>query len=272
VQANYIGEPSTGTYSGGTLSRHIQEAVVGLRMSEGLWLDAGIFLGHTGSESWVSRDNLTYTRSLIADYAPYYESGVKVTYDWTPTVTATAVVVNGWQNISENNGDKSIGGRIDWALSPSVAVSYYNLIGNETPDTLPAATRFYNGVSVRLTLRELTLQATVDGGRQDAVGGAEAWWGGAFIARLQMTERTTLAGRVEAFEDEEQVLINAGPGTGFRAWGGSLGFDFEPEDGVAFRMEVRGLRARDRIFPDRGAVNGVSRINLALVTALAVTF
>lgn len=274
VQANYAAEPTIGANSGGTLSRHIQEAVVGVRMGQGLWVDAGIFLAHVGSESWISRDNLMYTRSLIKDYSPYYESGVKFTYEWTPSVTATAVVVNGWQNISENNPDKSVGGRLDWTLSPRISLAYYNLIGNEQPDTLPARVRFYNGLSARFALRELTLLMTIDGGRQDVPGGRpQQWWGGAFTARLQMTQRTTLATRFEAFEDENQVLINTGqPTVPFRAWGGSLGFDFEPEDGVAIRTEFRATRARDTIFFDRGSAGGLARMNMVLVSSLAVTF
>jgi hypothetical protein len=273
VQALYANEPSTGAISGGTLTRHVQEAVVGVRGGEGIWLDAGIFLSHLGTESWISRDNLTYTRSLIADYAPYSAAGVKITYNWTPTVTATAVLVNGWQNISENNGDKSIGGRIDWALSQRISLSYYNQVGNEQPDSLDAAMRFFNGLSARFDIRELTVTASVDGGRQDAPEGTQSWWGSSLVARLQMTERTTLAGRVEAFEDEHAVLINTGlDDVPFRAWGGSVGVDFEPEDGVALRMEFRALRARDPIFPDRGGRNGLSQTNMMFVAGLGVTF
>ena len=273
VRAKYATEVSAGADSGALISRHIQEAVVGVRLGTGFWMDAGVFLGHVGSESWISRDNQMYTRSLIKDFSPYYESGVKFTYEWTPSVTLTGVVVNGWQNIGENNADKSIGGRLDWTLSPRISLAYYNLIGNEQPDTLPARMRFYNGVTARFALRELTLVATVDGGRQDTVGTPHSWWGGSFTARLQTTQRTTAAVRVEAFEDEHQVAIRTGqPTVPFRGWGASAGVDFEPEDGVAFRTEFRMLRARDNIFIDSGSSGGFARTNMMLVSSLAVTF
>lgn len=70
VQPNYAAEPRLGSVSGPDLSRHIQEAVVGVRVAAPLWVDAGVFFSHIAQESWISRDNPTYTRSLIADYTP----------------------------------------------------------------------------------------------------------------------------------------------------------------------------------------------------------
>ena len=114
VQANYAGEPHKGAISGPDLARFIQEAVVGTRIARNLWIDGGIFLSHIGMEGFISRDNPMYTRSLVADYSPYYESGVKATWQATSTVSALFTVVNGWQNISETNSAKSVGARIDY--------------------------------------------------------------------------------------------------------------------------------------------------------------
>ena len=69
-----------GTVSGPDLARNIQEAYVGYRVTDKLWIDEGIYFSHIGFESWISRDNWTYTRSLDAEFTPYYQSGVKATY------------------------------------------------------------------------------------------------------------------------------------------------------------------------------------------------
>ncbi len=79
VQANYAGEPRLGGISGPSVSQFLQEATVGYQVAPTLWVDGGIFFAHTGMEGWISRDNLTYSRSLIADFSPFYETGVKVT-------------------------------------------------------------------------------------------------------------------------------------------------------------------------------------------------
>lgn len=59
VQSNYAGEPTTGSVSGPSLARFIQEAVAGVRLGESTWIEGGIFLSHIGMESFISRDNLT---------------------------------------------------------------------------------------------------------------------------------------------------------------------------------------------------------------------
>jgi hypothetical protein len=272
VQALYLTEPTIGNYSGGSLSRHLQEAAVGVRLREGVWIDAGIMLSHTGTESWVSRENPTYTRSLISDYSPYYESGVKLTWDVKDDFTALFAVVNGWQNVSENNADKSFGLRFDWALSPRLSLSYYNLIGNEQPDTIRARLRMYNGVSAKWASDEMSFTATFDGGRQERPGfEAASWWGTSAIAHIQMTERTAVTGRFEAYYDPTQTIIQTGT-RAFEVFGGSFGFDFEPNDGVIWRSEVRALKGHNAVFPDNGSPTGRSRSNSAFVTSLAVTF
>ena len=272
VQVAYANEPTNGAISGPSLARNIQEAVVGVRVNKNAWVDAGIFLSHLGSESWVSRDNPTYTRSLIRDFSPYYESGAKLTWKLRPDFTALVTIVNGWGNISENNADKSAGVRLDWQISPHISLGYYNLVGNEQPDTLVAKMRFYNGMTARWASHEYTIVATLDGGRQDAPLAADSWWGASLIARAQTTEHTAFTARGEMFQDPKQVIVLTGVTPGFRAYGGSMGFDFEPTDGVVWRTEYRALKGQDAIFLDRGSASGLNKTNVLFVTSLAVTF
>lgn len=272
VLALYRGEPQLGEYSGGALSRHVQEAVVGVRMREGLWVDGGIFLSHIGTEQWISRENDTYTRSLIADFSPYYHAGMRVSWDLRSDVTALFTIVNGWQNVSENNGDKSIGVRFDWAVSPHITLAYYNLIGNEQDDTLAGRVRVFNGLAAAWASDEFSITATLDGGREARPGGGQAsWWGMSLVSRVHVTDRVSFAGRVEAFDDPDRVLVNP-PRAAFNAIGGSVGLDVEPDNGVLWRTEFRALRAKNSIFPDRGVANGFAPTNTLFVTSLAIAF
>ena len=72
-----------------------------------------MFFAHTGLEGWITRDNLTYTRSLIAEFSPYYEAGAKLTWTASPEVTAQLDILNGWQNISNYNTPPAVGIRVD---------------------------------------------------------------------------------------------------------------------------------------------------------------
>ncbi len=270
VQANYAAEPRVGSYSGGDLARHLQEAVVGVKLSPTLWLDGGIYLSHIGSESWVSRDNLTYTRSLIADYSPYYQSGVKLTWQPSSTVTAQLSVVNGWQIIAESNEDKAVGGRIDWAASPKVTLSAYNLIGSETPDSAARQMRIFHGTSVKFVPSDrVTLVGTFDFGSQDLGEETGRWYGTSIVARVQATPTVALVGRLERYDDEQQVIIVTGTSNPFKANGGSVGLDVTPAPRMLWRTELRALAGRDAIFPGR---NALEKSNALLVSSLALTF
>lgn len=270
VQSNSAGEPRVGAISGPDVSRYIQEAVAGVRLAPNVWVDGGIYLSHIGSESWISRDNLTYTRSLMADYSPYYQAGARVTWQASPTVTAQLNVVNGWQNISETNGDKAIGARIDWIVAPSATLSVYNLIGNEAPDSVDSQLRLFQGASLKLMPSErLTLLGTFDVGTQERGDDNATWYGTSVIARAKVGSNTWLVGRVERYDDPDQVIIVTGSSDAFRATGGSVGLDIQTAERVWWRSEWRGLRGTRAIFPDR---DGSTRSNALLVTSLAVTF
>jgi hypothetical protein len=271
VQSNYAGEPTIGAVSGPTLARHIQEAVIGARIAPGLWVDGGIFLSHIGSESWISRDNPTYTRSLIAELSPYYQAGAKLTWQPSAAVTAQLDVVNGWQNVSENNGGKAAGVRVDVAASPALTVSVYNFVGDEQPDSLPSRVRAFQGASVRWAAGAATVVATGDVGWQAGADGDDGstWYGLALIGRLQVTPAVGVAARVERYSDPDGVIVASGSPDGFVVNGGSVGLDLAPAPRLLWRTELRGLDATADIFPDDGAA---SDRDLVAVTSLAVTF
>ena len=273
VQANYAGEPSTGTISGPDLARIIQEAVVGVRAAPALWIDAGIYLSHLGQEGWISRDNPTYTRSLIADYTPYYEAGVKATWAASARLTAQLHILNGWQNISETNASKAIGMRLDYTASPHLSLGYDNFIGNEAPDTAPSRLRVFNEVFALMTVGRVQAWVTLDYGTQGRArtAGTSSWYGGAVVARLSLSRVVALAARIEQYGDPDGVIVRTGTPNPFRVAGGSLGLDVNPGGGVAWRTEIRAFAARDLVFPVRGNA-GYSDRDGFVVSSLALTF
>jgi len=271
VQANYAAEPQDGPTSGPDLSRHLQEAFAGIRLGAGLWLDGGITLGSLGWESWMSRDNPTYTRSLVAEYTPYYESGIRLVWEAAPGLVVQGHLMNGWQKISEDNAAKSASVRVDLALAPGLAVAAAGFLGNEQPRGAPRATRYFGQLMLKTRPhRDLLVQAQLDAGRQRLPDRSAHWWGAVGIARLALQRRLALVARVERFADPEQVVASTGTPEGFLVNGGSVGFDMLGPEGLLWRTELRGLRASGRIFPDATGPAG-RRTNAALITSLALT-
>lgn len=277
AQVNYAAEPRLGAASGPDLARLLQEAYAGVRLRDGLWVDAGIHFAPFGRESWISADNWTYTRSLIADHSPYYQSGVRVSWQATPTLAAHLHLINGWQVISETNQDKAVAGSLDWTYAPDAVLSWDGFVGNEQPDSLPRRLRVFHEVSWQGTLGErLEAMASLDVGRQGGSapgGGAATWWGTAVIGRWALTPgRAWVAARAEAYRDPERVIVQPAEGGALVARGASVTLDVSPRRGVLWRLEGRTLRARDPIFADRGAPGGRSRGNAVVVTSLAWRF
>lgn len=267
VQSNYAGEPTQGNISGPTLSRHIQEAVAGIRVSPRFWVEAGVYFSHIGQESWISRDNPTYTRSFTAEYTPYYSTGVRAT--WTPrdNVTAQLHVVNGWQVISDQNQGKGLGARIDWTPIPQVTVGWNTYMGNEQPmDAVERPRRFHQLTASLRPVSPLALWLTADRGWQENASGENDTWGSATaIGEYQLGGTVSLAARLERFVDRHGVVTGA---SGFDVTSASLGLNVRLPEGAAWRTEWRIFRSDAAVWPGRdGPSDGTSLV----VSSLALT-
>jgi hypothetical protein len=92
LDANYApGEP------------RVVEASAGFRLKtrREVWVDAGVLGSPFTNESAISKDHLMYTRSLAAEYVPYYLSGVKLSYLPSARWNWYAYLVNGWQQVRD---------------------------------------------------------------------------------------------------------------------------------------------------------------------------
>jgi len=130
-------------------------------------------------------------------------------------------------------------------------------------------------VSGRVTfLGELDLGTQ---GKSASDGGSASWYGFTAIARAQVTPMVGLSGRVERYDDDDQVIIVTGrqddgtPNGAFRANGGSVGLDVTPQARLLWRTELRGFGNKTAIFPD-GNQGTPQKGNAFVVSALAVTF
>jgi hypothetical protein len=273
VQVNYAGEPTRGSVSGPAVSRFLQEAFAGYRATRTLWIDGGIMLAPFGAESWISRDNWTYMRSLIADNSPYYEAGVRATWQAASNVEAQLHVINGWQNISETNEDKAVAMRLQWTPTPRVVLAYDNFFGNETPDSLPSRLRVFQELTMRADLSDRVSAAlALDWGSQRReTSGSDTWSGFAALARYRLRRDLSVGARVEAYSDAQQVIVKTARPTGMRTAGASLNLDAQLDPRLMWRTEIRLLRDKEPIFPSRAESSGFSRDNLVAVVSIALT-
>ena len=58
----------------------IMEANAGIRLSKKLWIDAGFFRTHVGTEGLLPKENITSSVSINTYFEPYFESGIRFNF------------------------------------------------------------------------------------------------------------------------------------------------------------------------------------------------
>src|SRR5258707_4863916 len=103
----HAGEPSTAP----SFLRNIEQAYVMLKPAKwkGFEVDLGQFVTSAGAEVIESHSNWNYSRSLLFAWAiPYYHFGLRAT-ETKGHFTGGFQVVNGWNNVEDNNSGKTLG-------------------------------------------------------------------------------------------------------------------------------------------------------------------
>jgi hypothetical protein len=254
------------------LLQHVYEANAGVRLGKRLWLDAGILPSHIGLESAVSKDNLTLTRSLAAENSPYYESGARLTFE-TGRWVLSALVLNGWQNIREQEGNsaKAFGTQVQFRPNDKVLLNSSTFIGNERPDSVRRMRYFHDLYATFQFLPTLKAAAVFDVGMEKRLNsrGYDLWYSPALLLNWGLSDRASLAARAEYYSDRAEVIIGTGTPHGFQTFGYSLGMDYAPAANALLRVEGRLLDSRDGIF--MRASRPVAQ-SVAVTSSVAVSF
>ena len=264
-EANYAAEPG--------VFKNIYEAWGGVKVAKSLWLDAGIFLSHIGLEGPNSRDNLTLTRSIMADNSPYYEAGAKLTYDPGKKWLVSVLAINGWQVIRDRNQNEALGTQVQFRPSPKWLLNSSTYVGEgrNAPDSISRQIRYFHNFYVTYDPSvKWKVAAAFDTGWEEKYqqSGYNAWQGASLIVRRRTTTRTGIVGRVEYYHDPAGVLAPTRVG-GLNTVGYSLGFDYLPVPRVILRAEAKQFVDQNDVYLEKKAYK---RTNGAATVLLGLTF
>ena len=94
-----------------TVTGHILQAYLSVKPPKagGLQIDVGKFATSAGAEVTETHLNWNYSRGFLYVNGPFYHVGARVTKPVTSYWTAGFQLVNGWNNIEDNNSGKTIG-------------------------------------------------------------------------------------------------------------------------------------------------------------------
>lgn len=217
--------------------RSIFSASLGKALSSTITVEGGVFGSHIGFESAIGPNEWCLSRSILADNSPYFESGLKVTYTPDDRLSVTALVLNGWQVISDPNSNKGLGTQIQWRPSDNLLLNSSTFIGNEQPSASSEKMRYFHDFFAVLTLSDqLRLATLLDTGIQEnGTGGWDSWTGGALLSQWKISNQFRLGNRVEFFSDPNQVVASGVAST----WAASVNLDWDVAPSVIWRNEVK---------------------------------
>ncbi len=116
-------------------TKHILQAYGSYVAPGGLTIDFGKFVTPIGAEVIETKDNFNYSRGWLFTYGPYYHAGVRAKYAINDKATVTGFLVNGWDNLFENNvkSGKTVGVTLGLTPNKKFALSQTFMSGPEAP-------------------------------------------------------------------------------------------------------------------------------------------
>ena len=252
--------------------KYIQESVIGKKIGDKTWLDGGIYLGHIGAESWISRDNWTYTRSMNLDYVPYYATGLRLSHEKDDRNSFQFHLMNGWQNIREDNQAKAVGFQYVHK-GDDLTFTYNNFLGDEevTPSEKSGKfrPRFRGYHNFILKWEEYLLAVDFAHEAQKENEGTNLMWATSLTSRQVLNESQAIASRIEYYNDPHAINVLTPGNKNFEVMSASVNFDQKIGTHVLWRSEIKAYTSRDQIFPEGN--NRLRRQDGVLITSLSLS-
>lgn len=250
----------------------IYEANAGYQFSDKVSIEAGILPSHIGSESAISKDNWTLSRSLLAENSPYYETGVRLNYMPNDKWSFALLGLNGWQHIKDNNSDLAMGTLVQFRPNDKWLFNSSTFLGNEKPDSIAKQLRFFhNFYTIYNISKKVAASVFFDFGVEEKQNsnGTNNWLG--LVAKLDWTisDKVNTAFRYEYYKDKTGVIVTPPSLNGLRLNGYTFNFDWTLMKNLLWRNELRIFDSPDNIFTKN---NLPKTSNVSLLTSVAWWF
>jgi hypothetical protein len=219
--------------------QNIQQAYLSYLAPTGngsLQVDFGKFVTQHGAEVIETKDNWNYSRSLLFSWAiPYYHTGLRATYALNDKVTVMGDLVNGWNNVADNNTGKTVGAQV--MLKPVSALSVIaNYMGGPEQNNDNADWRhLFDATATYTATPTVSLMANVDFGKDTISSTDVGWHGIGAYLKYQANSWFAFVPRYEHYSDPDGFTT----GTAQTVQEVTLTGEFKHKDGVMMRLEYR---------------------------------
>jgi len=187
----------------------LQQAYVSVNGAN-IHFDFGKFITHTGAEVIEGYDgyNDNYSRSILFGFAiPFTHTGLRASYKFNDRVSALAMIVNGWDNVKDNNRGKTFGGQL--AITPvPTFTAYINYLGGPEQNDSSNARNLFDLVAVWKPVEKFSFTLNYDYAKDSnavAEGVDATWHGIALYGKYAVCSDFSVTVRGEQFNDEDGV-------------------------------------------------------------------
>jgi len=254
-------------------TEHIEQAFVSWKppKAKGFQLDFGQFVTSAGAEVIESNANWNYSRSILFAWAvPYYHFGARITQPIGSHFTGGVQIVNGWNNMVDNNSGKTIG-LIGNITSKKVTWSNNYYTGPENAGTNSGFRNLYDTTLLFTPSDKFNAYVNFDYGQNKIVTGktstTPSWKGIAFAGKFQMNDKNALTPRYEWFKDDGGFST----GTSQTLQEFTLTYEYKWVEGLLTRIEYR-RDWSDQKFFERGLTPNASKNQNTLAIAFVAFF
>ncbi|MBI3405436.1 MAG: outer membrane beta-barrel protein [Acidobacteria bacterium] len=283
--------PARGQWNLDNAYRYLSEAYGGYHIDKmhGINVDAGIFMSYVGLFSYYQFDNWAYQPSYVSSNTPWFFNGLRLQFFPTEKLKIEPWIINGWQSYGKFNRAPGVGGQILWRPNGSVSILSNNYWGTDTLGN-PGRKRIHSDNSIQVkyfddpdgSLSKGALTFTFDlgceiGGGVSCTGGTTASPSQYFLGFMAYNRlwfhknlfALTLGGGAITNPGRYLVLLppingatafsgtpyfTANPGDKYKAWDGSITFDYMPTQFTTFRIEYNHRAANVPYFSGRDGV------------------
>lgn len=195
--------------------KNVLQAYVSLKPKNmgGTQFDFGKFVTSAGAEVTETHLNWNYSRALLFANGPYYHFGLRTAVPVSKNFTAGFQLINGWNNVEDNNSAKTIGLTGSFTTSKFVwGNNYY--VGNEKTDTLggvkiqaPGIRHFYDTVMVFNPAGKASALVNFDYGMDKNPGGrSNVFYGYSVAGRVLGGDHFAFSPRFDWYHDRDGFI------------------------------------------------------------------
>jgi hypothetical protein len=251
--------------------KNLLEANIGIRpfRKKDIWIDGGVLGSPYTNETPFSQDHLTLTRSLAAEYVPYYLAGARASWQISKKWKVCLFALNGWQQITDQNDSKSLGTQIEFKPSDRDLLNWNTYVGKEGKNGHSSyGMRYFSdvywthGFSERLSIASCAYA----GIQRNSQVVDQFWWQANTAIRYSMNKLGSWSLRAEYFNDPDHAVVQSlAQGNPFRCISYSFGYGYHILSSMLFRVEYRKMQSTSGLLYFKG--NSTSVESMEIITA-----